>query len=67
MSNVTFGTLTVNGHTVQGAPPLVTHLFHVGTNVVTLTAPPFEAHTCRFLFSERTAFVVRDRLRIQRL
>jgi hypothetical protein len=50
MSNVTFGTLTVNGHTVQGAPPLVTHLFHVGTNVVTLTAPPFEAHTCRFLF-----------------
>jgi hypothetical protein len=50
-SNVTFGTLTVNGRTLTGAPLLlVTRLFHVGTNVVTLAAPPFHARTCHVLF-----------------
>jgi hypothetical protein len=48
-SNVTFGTLTVNGQPLTGAPPRVTRLFHVGTNVVTLAAPPFHPHTCHIL------------------
>jgi hypothetical protein len=49
-SNVTFGTLTVNGHALKGSPPVVTSLFHAGTNVVTLAAPPFRAHTCHVPF-----------------
>jgi hypothetical protein len=48
-SNVTFGTVTVNGRTLKSAPPLVTH-FRFGDNVVTLAAPPFRPRTCHFLF-----------------
>jgi hypothetical protein len=47
-SNVTLGTVTVNGHVLAGAPPLlVPRLFHAGTNIVTFAAPPFALHTCR--------------------
>jgi hypothetical protein len=49
-SNVNYGTLTVNGYTLTGVPPLVTARLHTGTNVVTLAAPPFGPKTCHVLF-----------------
>ncbi|HEV2459421.1 MAG TPA: hypothetical protein VGS80_13765, partial [Ktedonobacterales bacterium] len=48
-SNVSFGTLTLNGQALHGSPPLLTARFHLGTNVVTLAAPPFAPKTCHFL------------------
>lgn len=49
LSNVTFGTLTVNGQKIAGQLPALVH-FRIGTNSVTLSAPPFGAHTCTFAF-----------------
>jgi hypothetical protein len=50
MSSVNFGTVTVNGQRLKGAPPLVTRAIHQGNNVVTLNAPPFRSRTCHFLY-----------------
>jgi hypothetical protein len=48
LSNVNFGTLTVNGKKLDRPPPLTTRLPARGTTVITLNAPPFRPHTCRF-------------------
>lgn len=45
LSNIAFGTLTLNGRRL-GAPPQVAEL-RSGTNDITLTAPPFAPRQCR--------------------
>jgi hypothetical protein len=50
-SNVNFGALTVNGYVLKDSPPVATRLLHEGTNVVTLSAPPFGQRTCRFWYT----------------
>ena len=45
VSNVTFGTITVNGKRLKGSPPLLVTLRN-GLNTITLTAPPFRSKTC---------------------
>lgn len=44
-SNVSFGTLTLNGKQLAGPPPRDIAL-RPGNNVITLTAPPFPTQTC---------------------
>lgn len=48
-SNVTFGTFTLNGKRLKGAPPLLVTLRN-GRNTITLTAPPFRPKTCTLVF-----------------
>lgn len=48
LSNVNFGTLTINGEKLAGPPPLTIRLPVKGVTVVTLNAPPFRPQTCRF-------------------
>jgi hypothetical protein len=45
LSNVSFGTVTLNGAPLAGSPPLVA-TFRRGLNSITLTAPPFRPRTC---------------------
>lgn len=47
-SNISFGgvTVTINGRRLTSSLPLLTYAFHKGTNVVTLSAPPFHPHSC---------------------
>jgi hypothetical protein len=49
ISNINFGTLTVNGQKIAGSLPVLVH-FHAGANTVTLSAPPFRARTCTFTY-----------------
>lgn len=44
-SDVSFGTFTLNGKRLKGAPPLLVTL-RKGRNTVTLNAPPFAPATC---------------------
>jgi hypothetical protein len=46
LSNVSFGSVTLNGKQLEDPPPLVM-TFRPGMNVLTLAAPPFSSHTCR--------------------
>ncbi|HEY7355468.1 MAG TPA: hypothetical protein VH590_03345 [Ktedonobacterales bacterium] len=48
LSNINFGTLTVNGTRLDKPTPLTIRLPVKGTTVVTLNAPPFRPQTCRF-------------------
>lgn len=46
-ANVSFGVVTLNGNKLAGSLPiLITTAFRSGANVVTLSAPPFQPHTC---------------------
>src|SRR5260370_13821119 len=45
LSNISFGTVTLNGASLAGSPPLVT-TFRRGLNTLTLTAPHFRPRTC---------------------
>lgn len=45
LSNVSYGTVTLNGTRLAGPTPLVA-TFRRGLNTVTLTAPPFRPRTC---------------------
>jgi hypothetical protein len=46
ISNVSFGTVTLNGKPLSGAPPLLLPLVNA-MNVVTFSAAPFAPRTCR--------------------
>lgn len=46
VSNITFGTLTLNSHRLSGPPPQAVTL-RAGTNVIELAAPPFATRQCR--------------------
>ena len=46
VSNVSYGTLTLNGRQLVGPPPQAITL-RAGTNVIALTAPPFQPRQCR--------------------
>ncbi len=48
LSNVNFGTLTLNGTRLNAPPPLTISMPVKGTTTITLTAPPFRPYTCRF-------------------
>ncbi|HEY2595167.1 MAG TPA: hypothetical protein VGK33_14840, partial [Chloroflexota bacterium] len=46
-ANISFGVVTLNGKQLAGSLPVVTTTaFRMGANVVTLSAPPFQPHTC---------------------
>ena len=45
LSNVSYGTVTLNGAPLAGSPPLIA-TFRRGLNTITLTAPPFRPRTC---------------------
>jgi len=45
LSNVSTGTVTLNGAPLTGSPPLSV-TFRRGLNTITLTAPPFRPRTC---------------------
>jgi hypothetical protein len=47
VSNVNFGTITLNGQHLASHPPLKT-MIHADANDLTLVAPPFQAYTCHF-------------------
>src|SRR5258708_28423562 len=51
LSNVTFGTVAVNGTLLSGPPPLVTS-FRRGLNSLTLTAVPLRPRTCTVQWPE---------------
>jgi hypothetical protein len=46
LSNVSYGTVTLNGRRLAGPPPLVM-TFRAGVNDAALTAPPFGTETCQ--------------------
>jgi hypothetical protein len=46
LSNVSYGSVRVNGRLLSGSPPLMT-TFHQGQNTITLTAAPFGTRTCQ--------------------
>jgi hypothetical protein len=45
-SNVSFGTVTLNGQRLRGAPPISFSTLVPGPNTLTLDAPPFPRATC---------------------
>jgi hypothetical protein len=45
LSNVSYGSVRVNGRLLAGSPPLMT-TFRQGQNTITLTAAPFGTRTC---------------------
>ncbi len=47
-SNVNYGSVTVNGVPVAGAPPLFITLYQNAPNTITLVTPPFRPLTCHF-------------------
>ena len=49
VSNVTFGTFTLNGKRLKGAPPQLVTLRN-GSNIITLTAPPFRPKSCTLVW-----------------
>src|SRR5260370_5559762 len=51
LSNVSFGTIIVNGTPLTGRPPLVTS-FRRGLNTMILTAPPFRPQTCQVMWPD---------------
>lgn len=52
LSNVSYGTMTLNGAPLAGSPPLVA-TFRRGPNTLTLTAPPFRPRTCHIQWPDR--------------
>lgn len=48
LSNVNFGTVTINGTRLNKPPPLTISIPVKGTTIITLNAPPFRPSTCRF-------------------
>jgi hypothetical protein len=46
LSNVSYGSVTLDGRRLAGPPPLVM-TFHEGTNVIALMAPPFGTESCQ--------------------
>jgi hypothetical protein len=47
LSNVTYGTITIDGQVVRGSPRVI-HMTRQPPYTVTLTAPPFRPLTCHF-------------------
>lgn len=52
LSNVSTGTVTLNGKQLTGSPPLIT-TFRRGVNTITLSVPPFAARTCHITWPSR--------------
>ncbi len=47
-SNVNYGTITINGQKLRGAPPLEVKMHTPPPYQITLDAPPFQPFTCTF-------------------
>jgi hypothetical protein len=47
-SNVNYGTITINGQKLRGAPPLEVKMHTPPPYQITLDAPPFQSFTCTF-------------------
>lgn len=52
-SNVNYGTLSVNGKTLDAHPPVIVKL-RPGLNSITVSAPPFRPHTCTYDMSRQS-------------
>ncbi len=50
LSNLTYGSVTVNGQKQTAPPPLRVQLHQHATNIITLNAPPFAPLTCKITF-----------------
>src|SRR5690348_10298836 len=55
-SNVNYGTLTLNGKRISGALPLIVKP-RPGANTLTLSAPPFNPHTCRVQWPDQAVSI----------
>ena len=53
-SNISHGTLVVNGTKLDVHPPVIVTL-HSGTNTISIAAPPFRPRTCRVDLSRQSA------------
>ncbi|MGZ3679069.1 MAG: hypothetical protein ACXWQR_10925 [Ktedonobacterales bacterium] len=51
-TNVNYGALTVNGTKLNTRPPVIVTL-RPGSNTLTISAPPFQPHTCTFDMSRQ--------------
>lgn len=59
VSNVSFGTVTLNGQRLSSPPPVALPL-REGTNRITLSAPPFAARTCQLTWQNNALASIGD-------
>jgi hypothetical protein len=53
ISNVNYGSVTVNGTRLAGKPPIFVTLYQRPANTITLSTPPFRSVTCHILFASQ--------------